>query len=146
MSRQIQTIGIVGGLGPESTIEHYRQIIARYREQISDGSYPPIIIHSMDVRELFRQCGANEFGKVRDSIVESIQSLARAGAQFGLIASNTPHIVFDDKSLEQIVKANRQLLEKDFPLTYYSRQLLFSDRARESWVEPDLKHFLKDVF
>ena len=51
-----------------------------------------------------------------------------------------------DKSLEQIVKANRQLLEKDFPLTYYSRQLLFSDRARESWVEPDLKHFLKDVF
>ena len=51
-----------------------------------------------------------------------------------------------DKSLEQIVKANRQLLEKDFPLTYYSRQLLFSDHARESWVEPDLKHFLKDVF
>src|SRR5438128_4466876 len=96
MSRQIKTIGIVGGLGPESTIEYYRQIIARYREQISDGSYPPIIIHSMDVRELFRQCGANEFGKVRDSIVESIQSLARAGAQFGLIASNTPHIVFDD--------------------------------------------------
>jgi hypothetical protein len=64
MSRQIKTIGIVGGLGPESTIEYYRQIIARYREQISDGSYPPIIIHSMDVRELFRQCGANEF---RDS-------------------------------------------------------------------------------
>ena len=49
MSRQIKTIGIVGGLGPESTIEYYRQIIARYREQISDGSYPPIIIHSMDV-------------------------------------------------------------------------------------------------
>ena len=35
--------------------------------------------------------------------------------------------------------------EVDFPLTYYSRQLLFSDRARESWVEPNLKHFLKDV-
>ena len=46
MSRQIKTIGIVGGLGPESTID------------------PPIIIHSMDVRELLRQCGANEFGKV----------------------------------------------------------------------------------
>jgi aspartate racemase len=80
MSRQIKTIGIVGGLGPE-TIEYYRQIIARYREQISDGSYPPIIIHSMGVRELLRQCGANEFGKVSDSIVEAIRSLARAGAQ-----------------------------------------------------------------
>ena len=92
MSRHIKTIGIVGGLGPESTIEYYRQIIARYREPISDGSYPPIIIHSMDVRELLRQCGANEFGKVRDSIVEAIQSLARAGAQSGLIASNTPQM------------------------------------------------------
>jgi aspartate/glutamate racemase len=49
ISRQIKTIGIVGGLGPGSTIEYYRQIIARYRERISDGSYPPIIIHSMDV-------------------------------------------------------------------------------------------------
>ena len=39
MSRQIKTIGIVGGLGPESTIEYYRQITARYREQIGDGSY-----------------------------------------------------------------------------------------------------------
>ena len=55
MSRQIKTIGIVGGLGPESTIEYYRQITARYREQISDGSYPSIIIQSMDVRELLRQ-------------------------------------------------------------------------------------------
>ena len=55
-------------------------------------------------------------------------------------------LIFADKSLEQIVKANRQLLEKDFPLTYYSRQLLFSDRARESWVEPDLKHFSKVSF
>jgi aspartate/glutamate racemase len=50
MSRQLKTIGIVGGLGPESTIEYYRQITARYREQIGDGSYPPIIINSMDVR------------------------------------------------------------------------------------------------
>lgn len=95
-SRQIKTVGIVGGLGPESTIEYYRQIIAKYREQISDGSYPPIIINSMDVRELLRQCGASEFGKVSDSIVEAVHGLARAGAQFGLIASNTPHIVFDD--------------------------------------------------
>jgi predicted PhzF superfamily epimerase YddE/YHI9 len=53
--------------------------------------------------------------------------------------------MFTGKSLEQIAKANRRLLEKDFPLTYYSRQLLFSDRARESWVEPDLKSFSQAV-
>jgi hypothetical protein len=41
--------------------------------------------------------------------------------------------------LEDIVEANPQLLEKNFPLAYYSRERFFSDEARTSWVEPDLK-------
>jgi hypothetical protein len=41
--------------------------------------------------------------------------------------------------LEDIVHANPQLLEKNFPLTYYSAERLFSHEARISWVEPDLK-------
>ena len=43
--------------------------------------------------------------------------------------------------LDRILAANPALLEKDFSLKYYSRDLLFSDRARTSWVEPDLKPF-----
>jgi len=43
------------------------------------------------------------------------------------------------ESLEEIVHANPRLLEKNFPLTYYSRERLFSETARTSWVEPDLK-------
>jgi hypothetical protein len=41
--------------------------------------------------------------------------------------------------LEDIVHANPQLLEKNFTLAYYSAERLFSDEARTSWVEPDLK-------
>jgi hypothetical protein len=41
--------------------------------------------------------------------------------------------------LEEIVHANPQLLEKNFPLAYYSAERLFSNEARTSWVEPDLK-------
>jgi hypothetical protein len=41
--------------------------------------------------------------------------------------------------LEEIIRANPQLLEKNFALTYYSAERLFSDEARTSWVEPDLK-------
>jgi hypothetical protein len=41
--------------------------------------------------------------------------------------------------LEDIVRANPQLLEKNFPLAYYSAERLFSDGARTSWIEPDLK-------
>jgi hypothetical protein len=47
--------------------------------------------------------------------------------------------------LEDIVHANPQLLEKNFALAYYSRERLFSDEARTSWVEPDLKPFLIDA-
>ena len=43
------------------------------------------------------------------------------------------------ESVQQIVQANPRLLEKNFPLAYYSPERLFSDKARSSWVEPDLK-------
>ena len=44
-----------------------------------------------------------------------------------------------ENNLEQIVHANPRLLEKNFPLAYYSRERLFSDQARTSWLNPDLK-------
>jgi hypothetical protein len=43
------------------------------------------------------------------------------------------------KTLEKLVETNPRLLEKNFPLAYYSRERLFSDEARRSWMEPDLK-------
>jgi hypothetical protein len=55
------------------------------------------------------------------------------------------HATSREGRLEEIVHANPQLLEKNFPLTYYSAERLFSDEARTSWVEPDLKPFSIDV-
>jgi hypothetical protein len=49
------------------------------------------------------------------------------------------HSVSRAERLEDVVYANPQLLEKNFPLTYYSAERLFSDEARVSWMEPDLK-------
>ena len=49
------------------------------------------------------------------------------------------HAASRAERLEDIVHANPQLLEKNFPLAYYSPERLFSDEARTSWVEPDLK-------
>ena len=49
------------------------------------------------------------------------------------------HAASRAERLEDIVHANPQLLEKNFPLTYYSAERLFSDEARVSWMEPDLK-------
>ena len=42
-------------------------------------------------------------------------------------------------SLDDWVARNPELLEKTFPLRYYSPERLFSKTARVLWVEPDIK-------
>lgn len=92
----MKSLGIIGGIGPESTIEYYRSIIASYRAQKQDGSYPSIIINSIDLKEMLDLIEADELAKVTDYLVREVQKLAHAGADFGLLAAGTPHIVFDD--------------------------------------------------
>lgn len=92
----IKTVGIVGGIAPESTIEYYRQIVAGYREHSRDGDYPSIIINSINLRRMIELVTANELAAVANYVLEAIAKLARAGADFAVLASNTPHIVFDE--------------------------------------------------
>jgi aspartate racemase len=92
----MKTVGIIGGIGPESTIEYYRLIIKLYREHVPDGNYPPIIINSINMTQMLDLIGAKRFSEVTQYLKNEIDTLARAGADFGLLASNTPHVVFDD--------------------------------------------------
>jgi aspartate racemase len=92
----MKRIGIIGGLGPESTIEYYRLVIASYAEQRPDGGYPSIIINSIDLRRLLNLVAANALAGLAEYLVSEIQRLERAGAECGLVAANTPHIVFDE--------------------------------------------------
>lgn len=92
----MKTVGIIGGIGPESTIEYHRQIVAAYREQKADGSYPSIIINSVALNRLLAWAGENDWVAVADYLAAEIERLARAGADFGALAANTPHIVFDE--------------------------------------------------
>ena len=92
----MKTVGIIGGIGPESTIEYYRQIIAFYREQKPDGSYPSIILNSVNFKPLLDLILANQWSQVTQHLVGELEKLAKAGADFAVIAANTPHLVFDD--------------------------------------------------
>jgi aspartate racemase len=92
----MKTLGMIGGVGPESTVDYYRLIIAEYRAQKADGSYPRVIINSVDLQQMVRLMEANDLAAVSELLVEEIGKLARAGADFGLLSSNTPHIVFDE--------------------------------------------------
>jgi aspartate racemase len=92
----MKTLGIIGGLGPESTIDYYQKIIALYRERTGDGSYPQFIINSIDLKKGLDFMDANNLSSMADYLLAGIGKLARAGADFGLISANTPHIVFDE--------------------------------------------------
>ena len=92
----MKTVGVIGGIGPESTIEYYRLLVAAYRARVPDGSYPSIIINSIDMKTMLSLIEANEFAKVTEYLVGEIQKLASGGAQYGLLAANTPHVVFDE--------------------------------------------------
>ena len=92
----MKSLGIIGGVGPESTIEYYQNIIALYRERQRDGSYPEFTINSVDLKKGLDFMAANNLNGMADYLLGEIGKLARAGANFGLISANTPHIVFDE--------------------------------------------------
>ena len=92
----MRTLGMIGGVGPESTIDYYKNIIVLYRERQRDGSYPQFIINSIDLTKGIDFMNAKDLPAMARYLLEEIVKLAQAGADFGLIAANTPHIVFDD--------------------------------------------------
>jgi len=87
---------MIGGLGPESTIDYYRSILARYRARKPDSGYPHIIINSLDVDKGIAMLDAGRLHELADYLAFGVESLANAGADFVFIAANTPHLVFDD--------------------------------------------------
>src|SRR5205085_4944643 len=92
----MKVLGMIGGVGRGSTIDYYKNIIAMYRERKRDGSYPQFVINSIDLKKGIDFMKADNLTAMADYLLEEILKLPRAGAEFGLIAANTPHIVFDD--------------------------------------------------
>jgi aspartate racemase len=99
----MRTLGIVGGIAPGSTVDYYRLLIAAYREQRQDGSYPSILINSIDLTRLLELIGANRLEELTEWLVWEVERLARAGADVGLLASNTPHLVFAELSRKSAI-------------------------------------------
>ena len=91
----MKKIGMIGGFGPEATLEYYRLMINQYRQMQGEESLPEIIIYSMDMYTLFKMVEQQQWDEVSDWLLKGVYALYRAGANFGIISANTPHIVFD---------------------------------------------------
>lgn len=91
----MKKIGMIGGCGPESTLEYYRLLIDRYRQLQGEGSLPEIFIYSMDLYVLINMFGQKRWDDLTEYLLKGIKILSKAGADFGFISANTPHIVFN---------------------------------------------------
>jgi aspartate racemase len=86
--------GILGGLGPESTIDYYRRIVAEWQRDDPTSS-PSLVIDSLDVtRGLY--LSEHDHAGLEEYLHASLMRLVGAGADFIAMAANTPHLVYDE--------------------------------------------------
>ncbi|MFK5881658.1 MAG: amino acid racemase [Sulfurospirillum sp.] len=88
-------IGIIGGLSPESTVSYYLYITRAYADRFGDYSYPEIIIYSVNMTVYHQWRDENRWDLIIKDMADVANKLKAAGADFGLITTNTMHKVFD---------------------------------------------------
>lgn len=109
----MKRIGIIGGLGPEATVDYYKEIIISFDQINGEGSfnYPEIIIYSVNLGKLLQLFDEKRFEESIDYLVAAIEKVKKAGADFAVLSANTPHLLYDqiqsrvDISLISIVEA-----------------------------------------
>ena len=95
MGNMHKKIGIIGGLSPESTVSYYLHITRTYVERFGDYGYPEILIYSANLENYHRWRREDRWDLIVEDLVAAANNLQRAGADFGLIATNTMHKVFN---------------------------------------------------
>jgi len=91
-----KTIGILGGMSPESTVAYYEYITRTYTERFGDYAYPEVLIYSVSFQPYVDWPKDDRWDLVAEGLGQAARALEAAGADFILIATNTMHIVFDE--------------------------------------------------
>jgi aspartate racemase len=91
----MKKIGLVGGMGPESTLEYYRGIIDAFKDGKGQLNYPEILIYSVNLSEFLALMRAGAHEKVLTLLRSKLEALKNAGADFAALTANTPHLYID---------------------------------------------------
>ena len=111
-------IGILGGIGPESTMIYYQYIVREHYRQHGNLQYPEILILSVSYQDYAECLCQGQWNFVVTKATQALKSLQKAGAHYGLIACNTLHLVFDEIQnqspipLISIVEATSESIEQ----------------------------------
>ncbi len=92
----MKKIGILGGMSPESTTLYYEHITRTYTARFGNYGYPEILIYSVNFQKFVDWQHNGQWNEAARAMAEALGRLHLAGADFGLIATNTMHIVFDE--------------------------------------------------
>jgi aspartate racemase len=92
----MQKVGIVGGMGPESTVDYYKSIISKFQEKIgSKEDLPELFINSINMYKMFNLLMNGQTEELINYLAEAVQNLEKIGCDFVVMSANTPHIVFE---------------------------------------------------
>ncbi|MHA2181441.1 MAG: aspartate/glutamate racemase family protein [Promethearchaeota archaeon] len=95
-SSKVRRIGILGGMSYESTIKYYELILQKYYEKYRDYSYPEVIIFSLNFQKVIDYERGDKKTMYIEYLMSGIKSLESAGADFIIMAANSPHAVYED--------------------------------------------------
>ncbi len=91
----MKKLGILGGMGPESTLVYYKEITEKFSKRDPNGYFPALSIETVNMYEMLGYCKAGKYRELTDYLLQGIFNLEKSGADFIILASNTPHVVFD---------------------------------------------------
>lgn len=90
-------LGLIGGTGPEATVDYYQSIILKYQEKTGrEEDLPEFLINSINMYKIFDLLENGKMEELIEYLVEAVTILEKAGADFAVLSANTAHIVFDE--------------------------------------------------
>lgn len=93
----MKKIGLIGGMGPESTVEYYEGIIDAFKQSNSGKlDYPDIIIYSINLSKVLGMMQNSDNQGAIDYLAGKLNKLEGAGADFIALTANTPHLFFEE--------------------------------------------------
>jgi aspartate racemase len=92
----MKTIGLIGGMSWESSIEYYRIINQTTREKLGGLHSAKSLMYSVEFAEIEALQHADRWDEAANILIDAARSLEKGGADFALICTNTMHKLYDN--------------------------------------------------
>ena len=92
----MQKLGLVGGMGPQSTVPYYMGIVYGVQSAVGKPFFPPLTVESVDVYHILGLLAEGRQQEVEEYLLKAVENLAAAGADFAALTANTSHIVYEN--------------------------------------------------